>query len=104
VPKKKHKKLPQEVINHWPEVFEDVNIDVVPLEYLHSVRVEFTDGKMWDIAIDTQKNDVKTIEKSLEELFEEYKDQIKNIDFKLNTNKVKNDITKRTAKFLKLRR
>ena len=104
MPKKKHKKLPQEVINHWPEVFEDVDIDVVPLEYLHSVRVEFTDGKMWDIAIDTQKNDVKTIEKSLEELFAEYKEQIKNIDFKLNTNKVKNDITKRTAKFLKLRR
>ena len=64
MPKKKLKKLPQDVINHWPEVFEDVDIDVVPLEYLHSVRVEFIDGKKWDIAIDTQKNDVKTIEKS----------------------------------------
>jgi hypothetical protein len=104
VPKKPHKKLPREVINHWPEVFEDVSIDVVPLEYLHSVRVEFNDGKIWEIGIDTTKNPVKKLEKSLEELFEQYKDHIKNIDFRLNTHKVKTDITKRTAKFLKLKR
>lgn len=102
--KKPSKKLPQDVINHWPEVFEDVDIDVVPLEYLHSVRVEFIDGKIWDIAIDTSKNKIEILEKSLEELFDEYKDAIKNVDFRLNTNKVKEDITKRTRKFLKLRK
>jgi len=104
VSKKPSKKLPQDVINHWPEVFEDVDIDVVPLEYLHSVRVEFIDGKIWDIAIDTSKNKIEILEKSLEELFDEYKDAIKNVDFRLNTNKVKEDITKRTRKFLKLRK
>jgi len=65
VSKKPSKKLPQDVINHWPEVFEDVDIDVVPLEYLHSVRVEFIDGKIWDIAIDTSKNKIEILEKSL---------------------------------------
>jgi len=104
VSKKPSKKLPQDVINHWPEVFEDVDIDVVPLEYLHSVRVEFIDGKIWDIAIDTSKNKIEILEKSLEELFDEYKDAIKNVDFRLNTNKVKEDITKRTRKFLNLRK
>ena len=103
-PKKSNKKLPQDVINHWPEVFKDVDIDVVPLEYLHSVRVEFNDGKMWEISVDTTKNPVKELEKSLEELFEQYKDHIKNIDFRLNTDKVKSDVKKRTDKFLKLRR
>ena len=104
MPKKQPNKLPKEVINHWPEVFEDVEIDVVPLEYLDSVRVQFVDGKIWDIDINTQKNKVEDLEKSLDELFEQYQDHIQNVDFILNTDKVKQDITKRTKKFLKLRR
>ena len=104
MPTPPNKKLPQEVINHWPEVFEDVDIDVVPLEYLESVRVEFKDGKIWDIDINTQKNKVEDLEKSLDDLFDQYQDNIKNVDFRLNTKRVKQDITKRTRKFLKLRR
>ena len=104
MPKKQPKKLPDEVISHWPEVFDDVEIDVVPLEYLDSVRVQFIDGKIWDIDINTQKNKVEDLEKSLDELFEQYQDHIKTVDFRLNTEKVKQDITTRTKKFLKLRR
>ena len=104
MPKKPNKKLPQEVISHWPEVFDDVEIDVVPLEYLDSVRVQFADGKIWDIDINTQKNKVEDLEKSLDELFEQYQDHIKTVDFRLNTEKVKRDITTRTKKFLKLRK
>ena len=104
MPKKSSKRLPEEVISHWPEVFDDVEIDVVPLEYLDSVRVQFTDGKVWDIDINTSKNKVEDLEKSLDELFEQYQDHIKTVDFRLNTEKVKQDITSRTKKFLKLRR
>ena len=57
------KQLPKDVIDHWPEVFKDVHIDVVPLEYLNSVRVEFTDGKIWDIDINTDQKPVKDLEK-----------------------------------------
>lgn len=92
------------MISHWPEVFEDMEIDVVPLEYLDSVRVQFIDGKVWDIDINTQKNKVEDLEKSLDELFEQYQNHIKTVDFRLNTEKVKRDITTRTKKFLKLRR
>ena len=101
---KKSSKLPPEVINHWPEVFEDIEIDVVPLEYLHSIRVTFSDGKVWDIDITKQKGSVEDLEKSLDDLFEEYQDVIQNVDFRLDTDKVKQDITKRTRKFLKLRK
>jgi hypothetical protein len=104
VPKQPSKKLPPEVVDHWPEVFEDVDIDVVPLEYLDSIRVQFADGKIWDINIDTTKNRVEDLERSIDELFEQYQDHIQNVDFRLNTDKVKQDITKRTQKFLKLRR
>lgn len=104
MPKKSSKRLPEEVISHWPEVFDDVEIDVVPLEYLDSVRVQFVDGKTWDIDINTSKNKVEDLEKSLDDLFQEYQDHIKTVDFRLNTEKVKQDITSRTRKFLKLRR
>ena len=104
MPKKPNKKLPKEVISHWPEVFDDVEINAVPLEYLDSIRVQFNDGKIWDIDINTSKNKVKDLEKSLDDLFEQYQDHIKTVDFRLNTEKVKRDITTRTKKFLKLRR
>lgn len=101
---KKSNKLPPEVIKHWPEVFEDINIDVVPLEYLHSIRVSFSDGKIWDIEIDKQKGTVEDLETALDELFAEYQEVIENVDFRLDTEKVKRDITSRTRKFLKVRR
>lgn len=104
MPKRPSKKLPPETVSHWPEVFGEVDVDVVPLEYLHSIRVEFVDGKIWDIDIDTKKNKIQELEKSLDELFKQYEDAIKHIDFRLDTNKVKLDITRRTRKFLKLRR
>lgn len=101
---KKSSKLPPEVIDHWPEVFEDIDINVVPLEYLHSIRVSFADGKVWDIEISKQKSSVDSLQTALDELFEQYQDVIQNIDFRLDTERVKKDITNRTQKFLKLRR
>lgn len=101
---KKSNKLPQEAINHWPEVFEDIEIDVVPLEYLHSIRVSFVDGKIWDIDVKRNNQKVEDLEKSLDELFAQYSDSIENVDFRLDTLKVKQDITNRTRKFLKLRK
>jgi hypothetical protein len=106
VPKAKNKKLPQDVVDHWPEVFEDVDIKVVPVKYLHSVRVFFTDGKVWDIDVakTRQKKDAKDIEASLEELFSNYQDSIDNVDFRLDTARVKSDIQGRTRSFMKKRK
>lgn len=99
----KGKKLPQEVIDQWPEVLKDVDIEVVPIEYLHSVRITFDDGTVWEI--DTNKNPENVdIEYAIEGIIEEYEDAITNVDFRLDTEKVKNDIKKRTALFLKKRK
>lgn len=97
--------LPKHVVDVWPEVLKDVDVQVVPLEYLHSVRVTFHDGKVWEI--DVEKSKAKTdlnIEQSLEELFAEYEDAIANVDFRLDTERVKQDITKRTHQFMKKRK
>lgn len=101
------KKLPKDIIEHWPEVLKDVDIKVVPVKYLHAVRVYFKDGKVWDIDVAStlKKNPSdKAIEKTLEQMFLEYEDNIKNIDFRLDTAKVKEDIQARTKYFLKKRR
>lgn len=99
----KGKKLPEEVINLWPEIFKDVTVESVPIEYLHSVRVTFIDGKVWEI--DTSKSvEGVDIETALRELMLEYESSIANVDFRLDTERVKKDITRRTAQFLKKRK
>jgi hypothetical protein len=102
VPKKK---LPPAVIDTWPEIFNEIDVDVVPIEYLHSINVRFKDGKTWEI--DVKKSLEKpniNIETALEELFEHYEQSIESIDFRLDTEKVKYDIKKRTHQFMKKRR
>jgi len=104
VPKKKP--LPKDVIEHWPEVFKDVDISVVPVKYLHSVRVIFKDGKVWDIDVakTRQKQKTTNIEAALEDLFKTYEESIENVDFRLDTAKVKADIQGRTRHFMKRRK
>ena len=95
--------LPKEVIEHWPEVFGDVYLNVVPLRYLHTVLVNFKDGKTWEIRITAKakKDGWPVFEKSLAEMVKNYEDSILDIDFKLDTENVKRDIEKTTQKFLK---
>lgn len=98
--------LPPEVIDHWPEVFKDIDIEVVPLEYLHSVRVFFDDGKVWEIDIAKSKKQGLTedLETTLEELFKQYDNVINNVDFRLDTKRLKEDIQARTRTFMKKRK
>ena len=99
------KKLPPAVIDTWPEIFNEIDVDVVPIEYLHSIYVKFKDGKTWEIDIKkTRQKPNVDIETALEELFEHYEDAIVSIDFRLDTEKVKYDIKRRTQQFMKKRK
>lgn len=100
------KRLPKEVVAHWPEIFPDLHVESIPVEYLLSIKVTFKDGKNWEIRLknNRQKMTNKELEKQITELFKTYGDAIKNVDFRLDTNKVKADITKRTKTFLKKRK
>ena len=101
-------KLPPEVISHWPEIFNDVEIKAVPIDYIHNVHVYFHDGKVWEIDMDTQNrkagSDVSQIESSLETFLEQYNDEISHVDFRLNTSKVVEDVKNRTKSFMKKRK
>ena len=100
------KRLPKEVVAHWQEIFSDLHVESIPVEYLLSIKVTFKDGKNWEIRLknNRQKMTNKELEKQITELFKTYGDAIKNVDFRLDTNKVKADITKRTKTFLKKRK
>jgi hypothetical protein len=97
------KKLPQEVINHWPEVFKDVTVESVPIEYLQCIRITFSDGKIWEISPSQNPQGID-IDQALEELLNEYEDSIVNVDFSVDTLKVKEDIMNRTRLFMKKRK
>lgn len=98
--------LPDDVVEYWPEVFGEVTLNIVPLEYLHTVLVNFRDGKTWEIRVtaQTKKKGWRAFEKSLSELFKTYEESIDTVDFKLDTVRVKTDIEKSTQLFLKRRK
>ena len=98
--------LPKEVIDHWPEVFGEVKLNVLSLRYLHAVLISFKDGKTWEIKVTskTKREGWDSFEKSLSELFKVYEHKIENINFKLDTERVKKDIEKSTQQFLKKRK
>jgi hypothetical protein len=104
----KSKKLPPEVIRLWPEVFKDLEIKAVPVEYLESLQVHFKDGKIWEIDLDQTKMSAdgltETLEDTLDAFFEEYDEDIVNVDFRLNTRKVIADVKSRTRSFMKKRK
>jgi hypothetical protein len=99
------KKLSKDVIAHWPEIFKDIDVHAVPIQYIDTINVTFTDGNTWVIDLDDKKGITEEeVEMSLEDLFDEYEDTIANVDFTLNTEKVKRDIQARTKRFLKKRK
>jgi len=100
----KRKGLSQDVIDKWPEVSKDVEVKAIPLEYLESVQVTFNNGKVWEITINRNASNTmlnKDVEKSLNDMFKTYDSSIKNVDFKVDTDRVKEDVQKRTKQFLK---
>ena len=100
---KQTKPLPKEVVAHWPEVFEEVSLNVLPLLYLHSVVINFKDNKSWEIKLTTKikKDGWDSFQQSLSELLNSYEEEIDDVDFKLDAVKVKKDVEKLTNKFLK---
>ena len=95
-------KLPEDIVSQWPEVFEHINVEMIPVEYVHIIDVDFDDGTTWEIncqAKSSISND--SIAESIEELFDEYGDSIVRVDFRIDSQKVKRDIQKTTRAFLK---
>lgn len=97
-------KLSKEVIDKWPEVLGNIDIKVVPTEYIKAVEVTFTDGKVWIIENDPTRSiqsNAEAFEQSMEDLMAEYEDLLQSVNFVVDMERVKKDITKRTKIFMK---
>lgn len=99
-----NKKLPTDVVQHWPEVLKDIDVKVVPMEYLAALRVTFKDKKVWEVDLRRSNDLDRTLDEVIQDFFDEYGDKIDTVDFRLDTKKVKADIQKRTKVFMKKRK
>jgi len=90
------------LIKEWPEVFEDMYMNTMPVAYLKSVRLEFNNGRIWEIDIQEQlgntTNDI--VAEKLLDTFQEYKEEITKVDFIIDIQRLKQDITDKTNKLL----
>lgn len=100
------RKFPEDVIEHWPEVFGEITLNVIPLKYLDSITIKFKNKQSWEINLSGKQNkeDWDQFESSLKEMLSLYESEIDNVDFRLDTERVKKDIIKNTNKFLKKRK
>jgi hypothetical protein len=85
---------PRHLVKEWPEVFEDLYMNTMPVAYLDTVHLEFADGRVWQINIKDQLKEIEadSIADKLLETLTEYKDEIKKIDFKVDIERLKKDI------------
>lgn len=95
------KRLPDDIIRHWPEVFKDIDIHTLPIDYLSFIRIEFKKGRVWEIDCNAKRTTGENLDKTIADLFGEYGDDILHVDFRLNTARLKRDIEKRTRAFMK---
>lgn len=95
-------KPPKHLVDEWPEVFKDLYMDTMPVAYVEKMIIEFTDGRIWEINVKQQleSSDPDNVAKKLLNSLTEYKDTIKNLDFKIDVGLLKADIAKKTKKIL----
>ena len=103
MPKRIQKPLNQDLIDQWPEILKDVNLSAIPIFYLHTVVITFKDGNTWNVVLkkEHKESDGEKFTETLNELFQNYEKQIQHVDFRLDIDRLKKDITKTTNKFLK---
>lgn len=99
---KKLFKPPTNIVKEWPEVFEDMYMNTMPVAYLNLIKLEFNNGRIWELRIPDMlaKSDPNEVADKLVDLFQEYNSEIKKIDFEIDIERLKSDVAKGTKKIL----
>lgn len=95
-------KPPRHLVKEWPEVFEDLYMNTMPIAYLEYVHLEFANGRVWQIDIKTQleEQDPNTVASRLLDTMSEYRADIVKLDFKVDIERLKKDIGDSTKNIL----
>lgn len=90
------------MVKEWPEVFEDLYMNTMPVAYLILLRLEFINGRIWEINIQEQLANAEADEvaNKLLNIFQEYRNDIKKIDFQMDVERLKNDIQESSKNLL----
>lgn len=93
---------PRHLVKEWPEVFEDLYMNTMPVAYLEIIHLEFANGRVWEIDIQAQlkESDPDSIADKLIQTLSEYKEEITKIDFKVDIERLKKDISDSTKTIL----
>jgi len=69
-------------------------MNTMPVAYLILLRLEFINGRIWEINIQEQLANAEADEvaNKLLNIFQEYRNDIKKIDFQMDVERLKNDI------------
>ena len=88
------------MVKEWPEVFEDLYMNTMPVNYVKSLRLEFKNGRVWEIDIQDQLSQISSEALSSKMLatIQEYRNDIHKIDFSINIEKLKTDVIASTQK------
>lgn len=97
------KSTPLEEIDGWNEVFNTVTLNVLPIDYVEKVLINFKDGKSWEIGIDKKspRKKLNEFKKGLLEILSSYEEHIDYIDVKIATSRVRKDVEKSIKKMLR---
>ena len=73
-------------------------MSTMPVEYLHSIRLEFKNGRIWEINVgdQVQKEHSQRIADKLVRALHEYAEDVKRIEFKVDVERLKKDIVEST--------
>lgn len=95
-------KITETLVKEWPEAFEHVEINSIPVMYLDKVSIEFITGMIWEVDIKNylDKLEATTIQDLLKELFSEYKEEIKDVEYTFDVEQLKKDIHNLSNKIL----
>jgi hypothetical protein len=95
-------KPPRHLVKEWPEVFEDLYMNTMPVAYLEYVHLEFANGRVWQIDIKSQlqEQEAEVVATRLLDTMSEYRADIVKLDFKIDIEKLKKDIGDSTDSIL----
>lgn len=92
--------FPEHLKNQWPEVFEDLSTAYMPTAFLIGLRLEFINGRIWEIAVNDYQDQCPSVSDLLHRLFADYRSEIRDVSVNVDFVKLKDYIVKSCDKML----
>lgn len=93
-----------QILQKWEDLFEDIEYTDIPLEYVQRMVIHFRNGEKIDLRIkelvEENNLDYTRLEKQLDSKLERVEDQVKFVDWHLDSKKAADVVQDATDKIL----